>query len=693
MRKIIYPLLIIVLFVGCDRDKELDPLDQSEIKQLEIHNQFFEYDGTNREVLWAIDLFRNQPNSNDLTKALSEKLGFPQWNHSIIGIKKSVKKNYEASESSEEVQSEIGEQEILIPMVSEEGGSVNALLLYRRFSNGEETFRIADRSVYDNLTEAQLMQRQSLLVASYLLKAEKEINAVESITIGGLIFRDAPDSNYGDVEPWDYGLMCTKKWVINANTGDVIAEYWVDCVPEVVVRPNDPLSPNSPVTYYDGVDGGGYPDTNYNDPIYYDNDFYRTGGGGGHTDYTGGLEDYLDSPKDDLGHNPGSEMIQSGPSGDAKDVLASFMTLTASELIRYPDTQEVAYSLSEAASDPSLTAEELHVLAYMGREVYLTAQSVNFKIDDLHPVHQMEITRNAAFIDFYPEVKKQINESRWPLSTQEWEALWGIFKPLIGELLIEAVPGGGLTLAFKDLIEGANKMDAVAITAGIVGIVTEFFPPGKVFKTVWRTGRVVRKGFKFVKYGRKYLDEIGLALEKGLKADVDGSIIRISKNGDEVARVTNNVLTFKYTGFGGDIVTVPNKTTTVIGKWENQIENIWNAGLAKQGSNKGGMNILGDLPNGTVDEKWEFNRAWLDDAIFRKDIIRLTADPVQTSNILYLNPQNLNFNNFSQVADYMTSFGTGSPLFDNLGFFGKEVHTLISSGYQYNSLTKQFFKP
>lgn len=210
MRKIIYPLLIIVLFVGCDRDKELDPLDQSEIKQLEIHNQFFEYDGTNREVLWAIDLFRNQPNSNDLTKALSEKLGFPQWNHSIIGIKKSVKKNYEASESSEEVQSEIGEQEILIPMVSEEGGSVNALLLYRRFSNGEETFRIADRSVYDNLTEAQLMQRQSLLVASYLLKAEKEINAVESITIGGLIFRDAPDSNYGDVEPWDYGLMCTK---------------------------------------------------------------------------------------------------------------------------------------------------------------------------------------------------------------------------------------------------------------------------------------------------------------------------------------------------------------------------------------------------------------------------------------------------------------------------------------------------
>ena len=234
---------------------------------------------------------------------------------------------------------------------------------------------------------------------------------------------------------------------------------------------------------------------------------------------------------------------------------------------------------------------------------------------------------------------------------------------------------------------------AAPTSAGIVGLILKTFTPDKLFKTVWRTGRVVRKGFKFVKYSRKYLDEIGLALEKGLKADVDGSIIRISKNGDEVARVTNNVLTFKYTGFGGDIVTVPNKTTTVIGKWENQIENIWNAGLAKQGSNKGGMNILGDLPNGTVDEKWEFNRAWLDDAIFRKDIIRLTADPVQTSNILYLNPQNLNFNNFSQVADYMTSFGTGSPLFDNLGFFGKEVHTLISSGYQYNSLTKQFFKP
>lgn len=70
----------------------------------------------------------------------------------------------------------------------------------------------------------------------------------------------------------------------------------------------------------------------------------------------------------------------------------------------------------------------------------------------------------------------------------------------------------------------------------------EFFPPGKVAKSVFRVGKVVRKGFKFVKYGRKYLNSIGSALESGLKADVDGTLIKFSKNGDEVAQISGGTM-------------------------------------------------------------------------------------------------------------------------------------------------------
>ncbi|KYG75534.1 hypothetical protein AWW68_19675 [Roseivirga spongicola] len=53
---------------------------------------------------------------------------------------------------------------------------------------------------------------------------------------------------------------------------------------------------------------------------------------------------------------------------------------------------------------------------------------------------------------------------------------------------------------------------AAPTSAGIVGLILKTFTPDKLFKTVWRKGRVVHKGFKFVKYGRKHLKTSGHTL-------------------------------------------------------------------------------------------------------------------------------------------------------------------------------------
>ena len=236
---------------------------------------------------------------------------------------------------------------------------------------------------------------------------------------------------------------------------------------------------------------------------------------------------------------------------------------------------------------------------------------------------------------------------------------------------------------------------AAPTSAGIVGLILKTFTPDKLFKTVWRTGRVVRKGFKFVKYGRKYLDEIGLALEKGLKADVDGSIIRISKNGDEVARVTNNVLTFKYTGFGGEITANPNKTTTLIGKWIDRVDGVGlkkinESGLTSSGRNIGGFNILSantDIYK-TDGEIWaNVNEPWLYEAISNNDIIRNVSNPFDINN-------RFKKNEFDQFVDLnglpisQTEVGTRGVL----SFFGREVELLQSNGYVLNANNKTWVK-
>lgn len=140
----------------------------------------------------------------------------------------------------------------------------------------------------------------------------------------------------------------------------------------------------------------------------------------------------------------------------------------------------------------------------------------------------------------------------------------------------------------------------------------------------------------------------------------------------------------------GDVITNSDKTTTLIGKWANQIENIWNTGLAKQGANKGGINILGEAIGNTIEEIWANNKIWLDDAIARGDDIRVTANPLDINNVFYntsgIDPSK--FSNIDTLKEYLISLTTEE--INKLGYYGKEIRYLFQKGYNFNSILNQF---
>lgn len=213
-------------------------------------------------------------------------------------------------------------------------------------------------------------------------------------------------------------------------------------------------------------------------------------------------------------------------------------------------------------------------------------------------------------------------------------------------------------------------------------------PGSKALKVV---GNVSDALFVAVKIGKSTL--VVDTVRTGLKVVTDNNIIKfLSKTGNEIARVVNGVMTFKYTGFGGSIITKANKTTTLIGKWENQLENIWKTGLAKHGKNTGGLNILGEPFGSNVAEIWANNKKWLDRAISRGDNIRVTANPLDINNVFHIKTgiDPSKFSNINSLKDYL--LGLSSSRVEQLGYYGREIRHLFQNGYNFDSVTKQFIK-
>jgi hypothetical protein len=154
--------------------------------------------------------------------------------------------------------------------------------------------------------------------------------------------------------------------------------------------------------------------------------------------------------------------------------------------------------------------------------------------------------------------------------------------------------------------------------------------------------------------------------------DSSGILKLIDNSGNQVGKIVDNILTFKYTGFGGDIVTNPSKTTTVIGRFNDAIHGggiskIKESGLYNYGENIGGINIL-DAPPGTWTE--QLNLDWLNDAIQRNDVIRVVSDSLDDRNLFRVD-------SFGNITSELTPFGL-------------EVNRLNLAGYTFNPNTFEF---
>ncbi|WP_320020395.1 hypothetical protein [Labilibaculum manganireducens] len=184
---------------------------------------------------------------------------------------------------------------------------------------------------------------------------------------------------------------------------------------------------------------------------------------------------------------------------------------------------------------------------------------------------------------------------------------------------------------------------------------------------------------KFIDNFKSYdnlLGDVDVLTVSGIKSS---SEVRILNNGNQVGKFVDGKLNVNYSGFGGDVVCDVDKTTTILGKWEDPAgggtSEIINSKLSKSGQNHGGANALSEsIPDGWSDKQiWDnINEPWLRDAAERSDIIRVVSDPTLPSNI------------------YKPD-GT-------LSFFGKE-HELLTKpvsqgglGYTYNPGTYTYIK-
>ncbi len=305
---------------------------------------------------------------------------------------------------------------------------------------------------------------------------------------------------------------------------------------------------------------------------------------------------------------------------------------------------------------------------------------------------------NTLFVATLSSIKDLVLNAL-PQSEEEWKALFIVVKPLLIDLGISALPGGGMALDVNDIATEAASAnpDYTVIAVAVAGIVAEFIPWTKVLKFAKRALNFITNGFRVFRGVRAVFSSIIGGVESGLRISVDntdvvakGNVSNVMDIDRDIFRISNNVLTYKYNGFGGDIYTDASKTTTLIGKWQGQLENIWNSGVARQGENVGGLNILGNNPTGTIHQRWSQNRNWLDAAINRGDDIRVTANPSDVNNIFNVNIRNRNISNIQELETFMTTLPVNSIEWDNLGFYGKEVHHLYNNGYRFNPLTNTF---
>lgn len=536
-------LYFLVISISCeDRLKPEGPLNPDGSL---ISTDFYQYSGKDPLIIKMIEVIQQQYDFNRLGEALEAKYGNAHWSLALKNpLSYKGKQRYSANLSDGQSPSEL-----IVPLSKNDNERVNALLVWRHFADGTDVIRVMNRQVYENLHISQFMEKQPRLVAGHILTFEHQLYGNESVVFGEATVTMVSTAPTTDPP---FGMMGCKKYYVVVG-GEVIAEFWANCedMTYTITAGGEDVATDSDETNSPGALSTSPYRPTYYVPPYQNSSYYEYGGHGSSSDYSHNPEEEYDLNED----LPSLyNTVMAGPSANNSHQIKNYISTLVAEFTQFPDTQELAQSLAAARDNPDLSQNDLMSISMTARRMYMQLVSYNFDIDAAGFSDQFELAQGALFIDLYPEVKQNMGDTMWPLSDEEWSALWLIFKPMLGELLLETLPGGGIVNSLQDITHGTNGGSVTLVAAGVVGLIMEIAPPGKVFKAVWRAGKVVRKGFKFVKYGRRYLNTIGYALESGLKADLDGTIIKISKNSDEIGIIKNgDLIPTKYGSSGSPI--------------------------------------------------------------------------------------------------------------------------------------------
>lgn len=175
----------------------------------------------------------------------------------------------------------------------------------------------------------------------------------------------------------------------------------------------------------------------------------------------------------------------------------------------------------------------------------------------------------------------------------------------------------------------------------------------------------------------KHLDRISDALGKWQ----DGLTQKFSSS--KVAKgIKECSYKFKITSSGAVLKPNPNKTTTILGRYDKDMNRIINNELKVPkntdfGPKNGGFNVLNvpDEMYKTPDQFWnEVNKPWLDEAIKRGDDIVMASDPTLARNL------------------WKKGEGKKGTETATLTGFGQEVVHLLRNGYSYDQSTKMMVK-
>lgn len=295
--------------------------------------------------------------------------------------------------------------------------------------------------------------------------------------------------------------------------------------------------------------------------------------------------------------------------------------------------------LTDAINDPGLSIDDLGLMWEKTKEAYDILKPYALQLAGLDSLDDMSVVvpplelataeRNLTEVAFLPQVKTLL--ANWPISVEQWAALGEIlFQP---QFLLEIGVGFIPSSSIIDVVSGLDEGDYLAVTFGIAGLVIDAFG-GTIIKAIGKIGKVAYKGFKIFKLALKYLNEVKNSIVLGFKTLLDGNTVKILNSSDNViARIVNNVLTFNYTGFGGDIVANSSKTTTILGRYIDDTgkgtKEILDSGLSEYGENLGGFNLLNEpnWSNLTQAQRDILNKNWLEEAFQRGDDIRLISNP------------------------------------------------------------------